>query len=235
MGKIMSTYAPLYDQSMTDPDTFWSEAASELDWYKPFDSVLNTDAKPVPTWFDGGELNTCFNALDRHVAAGHGDRLALIYDSPITDSKASYTYLELTDQVARFAGVLQAKGVEKGDRVLIYMPMIPQAAIAMLACARLGAIHSVVFGGFASNELATRINDAAPKVIVSASCGIEPNRVIEYKPLLDNAIEVSEHKPSSCIIFAREQAEATLIPGRDSDWEFDLSRAKPVGALSRHG
>ena len=227
----MSTYAPLYDQSITDPDTFWSQAASELDWYKPFETVLNHDAKPVPTWFDGGELNTCFNALDRHVVAGHGDRLALIYDSPITDSKATFTYLELTDQVARFAGVLQSKGVSKGDRVLIYMPMIPQAAIAMLACARLGAIHSVVFGGFASNELATRINDAAPKVIVSASCGIEPNRVIEYKPLLDEAIEISEHKPSSCIIYAREQAQATLIAGRDSDWETDLSIAKPVDCV----
>lgn len=224
----MSTYASLYEQSIADPSTFWSKAAEQLHWYKPYDSVLDTDAKPVPTWFNGGELNTCYNALDRHVEAGHGERLALIYDSPITGSKAQYTYAELTGKVALFAGALAERGVSKGDRVLIYMPMIPEAAIAMLACSRLGAIHSVVFGGFAANELATRINDAEPKLIVSASCGIEPNRVIAYKPLLDEAIELSVHKPDATIIFARPQAEAELIEGRDYDWNAEMGNASPA-------
>ena len=224
----MSTYQELYQQSINDPEAFWGEAASHLEWFKPADKILDMDAKPVPRWFVGGKFNTCHNALDRHVEAGNGDRNALIYDSPVTGNAKTYTYSELRDAVAKFAGVLRAQGVEKGDRVLVYMPMIPEAAIAMLACARLGAIHSVVFGGFAANELATRINDAQPKAIVSASCGIEPNRVVEYKPLLDEAIELSIHKPSSCVIYARPQAEATLIEGRDIDWMTAVESAEPT-------
>ncbi len=230
----MSTYSTLYQQSIRDPEAFWSQAAEKIDWYKPFDTVVDTTAHPVPTWFNGGQLNTCFNALDRHVMAGHGERLALIYDSPVTNTRMTYTYQQLTDQVAHFAGVLASKGVVKGDRVLVYMPMIPEAAIAMLACARLGAIHSVVFGGFASNELATRINDARPKVIVSASCGIEPNRVVEYKPLVDEAITLSDHKPTACIIFARPQAQAPLVEGRDYDWDAEMHDANPADCVAVH-
>ena len=228
----MSKYQEIYQHSLDNPEDFWGEAAQALTWTKPWDQVLDTDAKPTPRWFVGGEINTCYNALDRHVENGLGDQAALIYDSPVTDSKKTYTYSELTDAVARFAGVLKEQGVEKGDRVLIYMPMIPEAAIAMLATARLGAIHSVVFGGFASNELATRINDAQPKAIVSASCGIEPNRVVEYKPLLDDAIEMSDHKPSSCIIYARPQAEASMIDGRDVDWASAAASAAPADCVS---
>ena len=227
----MTNYKPIYERSLKDPEGFWGEAANNIDWDKPWDKVLDLEARPVPRWFVGGQLNTCFNALDRHVANGLGDQPALIYDSPITDSKKTYTYSELTDAVALFAGILRDQGVVKGDRVLIYMPMIPEAAIAMLACARLGAIHSVVFGGFASNELATRINDAQPKVIVSASCGIEPNRVVEYKPLLDKAIELSSHKPSSCVIYARPQSKAELIEGRDVDWQSALENTTPADCV----
>ena len=182
----------------------------------------------MPRWFPGGKLNTCFNAVDRHVEAGRGEQAALIYDSPVTGQKKTYSYTQLRDEVAAFAGALRAQGVSKGDRVLIYMPMIPEAAIAMLASARLGAVHSVVFGGFAANELATRINDAKPKVIVSASCGIEPNRVVVYKPLLDEAMKISAHKPSACIIKARPQAEAPLTEGRDLDWDAVVGAAQPA-------
>ncbi len=227
----MGTYNDIYNQSINQPDEFWGAAARELDWYEPWDKVLDTDAKPVPTWFVGGSFNTCHNALDRHVAAGRGDQAALIYDSPITDQKRTYTYSELTDTVARLAGALSASGVGKGDRVLVYMPMIPEAAMAMLACARIGAIHSVVFGGFASNELATRIDDAKPKAILSASCGIEPNRVIQYKPLLDAAIEMAIHKPAACIIKQRPQAEASLTDGRDLDWDKALESFAPVDCV----
>ncbi len=227
----MSLYKDIYDRSLTDPEGFWGEAAQSLDWDKPWDKVLDLDAKPAPRWFTGGQLNTCYNALDRHVAAGRGEQAALIYDSPVTQSNKTYSYAELTDAVARFAGVLRDQGVSKGDRVLIYMPMIPEAAIAMLASARLGAIHSVVFGGFAANELATRINDAEPKVIVSASCGIEPSRVVEYKPLLDAAIEASEHKPSHCVIYARPQAHAPLVEGRDLDWASAVEKASPADCV----
>ncbi len=227
----MADYQHLYAQSLNDPETFWGEAAQALHWDKPWDSVLDRDAKPAPRWFVGGEINTCFNALDRHVEAGRGAQKALIYDSPVTDTKSVYTYAELRDAVAAFAGVLRDQGVQKGDRVLIYLPMIPQAAIAMLATARIGAIHSVVFGGFAANELATRINDAQPKVIVSASCGIEPNRVVAYKPLLDEAIELSSHKPSSCVIYARPQAEAAMIADRDIDWRTAAEQAQPADCV----
>jgi propionyl-CoA synthetase len=183
-------------------------------------------------WFTGGRLNTCYNALDRHVERGRGDQAAIIYDSAVTDSKRTITYSELLSEVANFAGVLAALGVGKGDRVIAYMPMIPEAIVAVLACARLGAVHSVVFGGFAANELATRIDDAKPKAIVSASCGIEPSRLVEYKPLLDEAIELSTHKPSHCVIFQRPQVAASMIAGRDIDWHEAVAKAEPHGCVS---
>jgi propionyl-CoA synthetase len=228
----MSTYKEIYDRSLNDPDCFWGDAAQGIDWSKPWDKVLDMEAKPAPRWFKGGKLNTCYNALDRHVKNGRGDQAALIYDSPITGKQKTYSYAELTDTVARFAGALADRGVGKGDRVLVYMPMIPEAAIAMLATARLGAIHSVVFGGFAANELATRINDAEPKVIVSATCGIEPSRVIAYKPLLDEAIDLSDHKPDATIIYARAEAEASMIDGRDFDWNTAASAAAPADCVA---
>jgi propionyl-CoA synthetase len=224
----MSKYSEIYQQSINDPDTFWAAAAEELHWYKKWNQVLDKDAKPVPRWFTGGEFNTCYNAVDRHVESGRGDQTAIIYDSPITSQQRKISYAELLEQVSKFAGVLLSQGVSKGDRVIIYMPMIPEAAVAMLACARIGAIHSVVFGGFAANELATRIDDAKPNVIVSASCGIEPGRVVKYKPLLDEAIEIAKHKVSSCIIKARPQAEASLISGRDIDWDSAAAAAEPA-------
>ncbi|MGH7716355.1 MAG: AMP-binding protein, partial [Vulcanimicrobiaceae bacterium] len=183
---------------------------------------------PFYRWFTGGELNTCYNAVDRHVENGRGEQAALIYDSPITQTIRTYTYNQLLDAVARFAGVLASLGVRRGDRVILYMPMVPEAPIAMLACARLGAIHSVVFGGFAPRELAVRIDDCTPKVIVSASCGIEPSRVIAYKPLLDEAIERATHKPSACVILQRPQLQADLVPGRDREWGALMTAAQPV-------
>ena len=211
-------YTTAYEQALTDPNAFWGEAASAVDWITPPTTVLDDTNPPFYRWFTGATLNTCFNALDRHVEGGRGDQVALYYDSPVTDTTARFTYAELLDQVSRFAGVLRSLGVEKGDRVVIYMPMVPQAVVAMLACARLGAIHSVVFGGFAPAELAARIEDANPKVIVSASCGIEPTRVVEYKPYLDAAIERSSHKPERCVILQREQATA-VMGERDLDWD----------------
>ena len=228
----MNDYQALYRRSLAEPAGFWGDAAAALHWDKPWDSVLDLDAKPAPRWFTGGELNTCYNAVDRHVETGRGGQPALIYDSPVTGQKQIYTYAELRDAVARFAGTLRAQGVGRGDRVLIYLPMIPEAAIAMLASARLGAVHSVVFGGFAANELATRINDAKPKVIVSASCGIEPNRVVVYKPLLDEAIASATHKPDACIIKARPQAEAPLVEGRDLDWDAAVAEAQPAACVA---
>ncbi|MET0066713.1 MAG: propionyl-CoA synthetase [Candidatus Thiodiazotropha sp.] len=224
----MSQYAEIYRRSLEDPDAFWGEAAQGLHWHKPWDKVLDMDAKPTPRWFTGGLFNTCYNALDRHVEAGHGERLALIYDSPVTDQKRQYTYLEMRDTVARLAGAIAASGVSRGDRVIIYMPMIPEAAMAMLACARIGAIHSVVFGGFAAKELATRIDDCQPKMVLSASCGIEPSRQVAYKPLLDEAIELAQHKPETCIIKQRPQLLAELKEGRDLDWDAALESAAPA-------
>ncbi|CAA6816855.1 MAG: Acetyl-coenzyme A synthetase (EC [uncultured Thiotrichaceae bacterium] len=228
----MSNYKELYEQSLNQPEEFWGEVAADLSWEKPWSRVLDMDAKPVPKWFPDAEINTCYNAVDRHVEAGRGDQNAIIYDSPITDSQQKITYAELQSLVSKFAGGLKSLGVEKGDRVIIYMPMIPEAAIAMLACARLGAIHSVVFGGFAANELATRIDDAKPKAIVSASCGIEPSRVIEYKPLLDEAMKIASHTVQSCIVKARPQAEATLVEGRDVDWDTLAEQAEPADCVS---
>ncbi|MBY6260740.1 propionyl-CoA synthetase [Azospirillum sp. 412522] len=233
MSAIASTTsAELFDQmharSLSDPAGFWGEAAKDISWFKPWDKVLDDSNAPFYRWFVGGELNTCYNAVDRHVEGGRGAQAAIIYDSPVTRTVQTITYAELQDQVARFAGALRAQGVGKGDRVLLYMPMIPQSLVAMLACARLGAVHSVVFGGFAPHELATRIDDAKPKAIVSASCGIEPNRIVKYKPMLDAAIEQSAYKPSSVIVWQRPQEMATLIAGRDVDWAEAAAKAEPA-------
>ncbi|MAB14930.1 propionyl-CoA synthetase [Parvibaculum sp.] len=225
----MSSYAETYRNWQADPEGFWRDAAGEIDWFTPVDKVREMRDGGLADWFAGASCNTCWNALDRHVEAGHGDRLALIYDSAMMGKVKKFTYAELTDKVATFAGVLKSKGVGKGDRVIVYMPMVPQAAVAMLACARLGAIHSVVFGGFAAKELATRIDDAKPKLIVSASCGLEPGRVIAYKPLLDRAIEMASHKPEACIVFQREMEEASLVEGRDFDWKAEMDEAAAAG------
>src|SRR3954447_16683598 len=223
-----ATFDAMYARSLSDPQGFWAEAAEGISWFKRWDKVLDDSKPPFYRWFKGGVLNTCYNAVDRHVEQGRGDQAAIIYDSPVTDTVQTITYRELQDQVARFAGALRAQGVAKGDRVILYMPLIPQSVIAMLACARLGAVHSVVFGGFAAHELATRINDAKPKVIVSASCGIEPNRVIKYKPMLDAAIEQADYKPKACIIFQRPQETAILVPDRDVEWTKAVAKAEPA-------
>src|ERR671931_1174845 len=221
-----------YRRSLEGPEAFWAEAAAAIDWDEPWRRVLDDSRAPFYRWFAGGRMNTCYNALDRHVEGGRADQTALIYDSPVTDTVATFTYRELRDAVARFAGALRAQGVEHGDRVIVYMPMVPEAVIAMLACARLGAIHSVVFGGFAANELATRIEDAKPKVIVSASCGIEPGRLVEYKPLLDAAIAMVESKPERCIVLQRPMLEAELDPSRDVEWEDALAGVEPAACVS---
>src|SRR5689334_11292156 len=228
---MTSRYEETYRRSLADPEGFWGEAAGALEWDHPFDKVLDPSNPPFYRWFRGGRLNMCRNAVDRHVDAGHGHRTAVIYDSPVTGTVSSLTFLELRDAVARFAGVLSRLGAAKGDRVLIYMPMVPEALIAMLACARIGAVHSVVFGGFAAAELATRIEDAKPKLIVTASCGIEASRVVEYKPILDRAIELSPHKPRSCVVLQRQQARAELVAGRDLDWAEQMAAAQPAGCV----
>jgi len=224
---MTSRHDEVYGRSISDPEAFWAEAAEDVHWFKTWDAVLDSSNKPFYRWYTGAEVNTCYNALDVHVDNGRGDQAALIYDSPVTDTIKTFSYRELRDKVALFAGVLAAQGVTKGDRVIVYMPMIPQAVVAMLACARLGAVHSVVFGGFASNELAVRIDDALPKVIVSASCGIEPGRIVDYKPLLDNAIELATHKPQKCIIVQRAAKQAELVAGRDLDWKEQMQGATP--------
>ncbi len=228
---MTSHQADLHRQSLDDPNSFWAAAAEDIHWYRRWDRVLDDSNPPFYRWFAGGVVNTCYNAVDRHVESGRAEQLALVHDSPVTGTVTRLTYAELQDQVSRFAGVLAARGVEKGDRVIIYMPAVPEAVITMLACARIGAIHSVVFGGFASNELATRIDDAKPKVIVSASCGIEGERVIVYKPLLDQAIEMASFKPQTCVVLQRPQAEATMVDGRDVDWVTEIDAAAPVGCL----
>src|SRR5215467_8765609 len=224
----MSSFADTYRRSLAKPEEFWAEAAAAIEWEKRWDRVLDDSRPPFYRWFAGGRLNTCWNALDRHVAAGHGERLALVWDSPVTNTIQRFTYRELRDRTARFAGVLQGLGVKTGDRVLIYMPMVPEAAIAMLACARIGAIHSVVFGGFASHGLATRIDDAKPVAVVSASCGIEINRIIPYKPLLDAAIAESRSKPQAVVILQRPMCRADMVAGRDHDWQELDAKAQPV-------
>ena len=214
----MTTYSDLYAKAQSDIEGFWMEAASGIDWYKAPTQALDSSKPPFHRWFPDGEMNTCHNAVDRHVAAGRGDQRAVIYDSPITGTSSTLTFAELQEATARFAGMLQRLGVAAGDRVIIYMPMIPEAVVAMLGCARLGAVHSVVFGGFAAAELAKRIDDATPKAIISASCGHEPSRIVAYKPLLDEAIELSSHKPDSCVIYQREALAADLVEGRDLEW-----------------
>ena len=227
----MGPYARLYERSLRDPEGFWGEAAEALHWDRRWTRVRNFDRPPFARWLEGGRLNTCFNALDRHVAAGRGAQPALIYDSPITGLVRTFTYAELTALVARFAGALVQHGARHGDRIILYMPMVPEAVIAMLACARIGAVHSVVFGGFAAHELATRIDDAKPVLILSASCGLEPGRVVRYKPMLDAAIAQARHKPRHCILLQRPQAEAELIPERDLDWDDCMARAHPVDCV----
>lgn len=224
-------YERTYRQSIERAEEFWGRAAKSIQWYHRYSRVLDDSNKPFYRWFPDGELNTCYNALDYHVKNGRANQPALIFDSPVTSTIRTLTYAELLDEVSRFAGVLVASGVSKGDRVIIYMPMIPEAAVAMLACARIGAIHSVVFGGFAAHELAIRINHAQPKVVVSASCGIEGNRIIEYKPLLDEAIYLASHKPEKCIIYQRQQVKASMTDGRDLDWQKLMESAKPVGCV----
>ncbi|MBR1369714.1 propionyl-CoA synthetase [Methanocalculus chunghsingensis] len=220
-------YEQTFHESITDPEKFWGAAAEKVRWYQRYDRVLNSDNPPMYRWFEGGVLNSCYNALDYHVEEGRGDQIALIYDSPVTDTITTFTYGELLDLVARCAGGLQNLGVQKGDRVIIYMPMIPEAVIAMLACARIGAVHSVVFGGFAARELATRIEDARPEIIITASCGIEVNRVIPYKPLLDAALALSSHTPSQCVFVQRQELPVDLMEGRDISWDH-LMDAEPA-------
>jgi len=225
-------YQSVYRRSLSDPEGFWAEAAADLHWDRQWDRVLDRNAAPFYRWFSGGRINTCYNTLDRHVDEGRGDQLALVYDSPVTSSQLRFTYRELRDAVALAAGALLQQGVARGDRVIIYMPMIPEAVITMLACARIGAVHSVVFGGFAARELAKRIDDARPTMIVSASCGIEPARTVAYKPLLDQAIELSASPPRRCIVVQRPQGEAALKPGRDVDWNEALAGAEPADCVS---
>ena len=229
------SYASEYRRSIEEPQAFWAEKAQALDWYRQPRQILSQDENGVERWFADGELNTAYLALDWQVEQGRGEQVAIYYDSPVTDSREQISYAELRDRVARFAGVLRDQGVSKGDRVVIYMPMVPQALVAMLACARLGAVHSVVFGGFAPQELASRIDDAQPVVLVSASCGVEVDRVIPYKPLLDQALELAQHKPHSCIVLQRAQASAKLTAGRDVDWDDALASAEPADCVPVRG
>jgi len=228
-------YAEVYKSWQSNPEQFWMDQAKAIDWIKAPTTALDDANAPLYRWFTDAEVNTCFNAVDRHVENGRGDQAAIIYDSPITDTKSSITFAELQTRVASLAGALRAKGVTKGDRVIIYMPMVPEALEAMLACARLGAIHSVVFGGFAANELAVRIDDATPKAIIAGSCGVEPGRIVKYKPLLDGAIDLATHKPDFCVILQREQAVADLIPGRDFDWHAVQEGATPAECVPVKG
>jgi propionyl-CoA synthetase len=225
---MASIYDEVYRRALSDPEGFWAAAAEDVHWERRWDRVLDATRPPFYRWFTGGVLNTCYNALDLHIDRGRAKQLALIYDSPVTGTVRAYTYATLRDEVARFAGALRRQGVGKGDRIIIYMPMVPEAVIAMLATARLGAIHSVVFGGFAAKELATRIDDAKPVLIVSASCGIEVNRVIPYKPLLDQAIDMASHKPRRCLVLQRPMETARMVAGRDVDWQEALAGAPPA-------
>jgi propionyl-CoA synthetase len=227
----LATYRAVHRRSLTDREGFWLEAAEGVDWTRRSTRALDDSRPPFYRWFPDGELNTCVNALDRHVAAGRGDQAALLYDSPVTGTTARLSYADLLDQVSRFAGVLRGLGVSRGDRVVLYMPMVPEAVVAMLACARLGAVHSVVFGGFAPKELAVRIDDARPVVVVSASCGIEPSRVVPYKPMLDRALELTGERPRAVVVLQRPEQEAEMLPGRDLDWADVMAGAAPVDAV----
>ncbi|KQC35531.1 AMP-binding protein [Frankia sp. ACN1ag] len=227
----MGAYQREYERAANDPEEFWAAAAQALDWTRPPRRILDADQAPFTRWFPDAALNTCANALDRHVAAGRGDALALIYDSPVTGTVRRFTFAELTDEVARAAGALAALGVGRGDRVIIYLPMIPAAVVSMLACARLGAVHSVVFGGFAAAELAARMDDARAKVVVSASCGIEPTRLVPYKPILDEAIALAAHAPAATLIVQRDRQRCSMIAGRDHDWDAALAAAAPLSPV----
>jgi len=228
---MTDSFDDVYDRSMADPEAFWADAASGINWIEPWAEILDRSNPPHFRWFTGGVLNTCYNCVDRHVEAGRGDQAAIIYDSALTDAGRTLSYSDLLDQVSRFAGALAAQGVGKGDRVILYMPMVPEAVVAALACARIGAVHSIVFGGFAANELAVRIDDCTPKVIVTASCGIEPTRTIAYKPLLDEAIALAGHTPDACIILQRPQVMADLVAGRDFTWDDAMAAAQPAGCI----
>lgn len=228
-------YREIYAAWQADPEGFWMQAAEAIGWVRAPSKALNDDMAPIYEWFADGMVNTCWNAVDRHVLAGRGDQIAILHESPITLSTKGITYKQLQTRVASLAGALRMRGVEKGDRVIIYMPMIPEALEAMLACARLGAIHSVVFGGFAANELAVRIDDCQPKAIIAASCGLEPNRVVHYKPLLDAAIDQASHKPEFCVIFQREQEVAKLVEGRDFSWHGFQYGVKPAECVPVEG
>jgi propionyl-CoA synthetase len=227
----MESYADVYARAQLDPEAFWSHAAKSLHWDRPFTRVLEQTQAPLYRWFTGGELNTCYNAIDRHVESGRAEQPAVIWESPMTGGKRVLTFRELQTEVARFAGVLRSLGVNKGDRVVIYMPMVPETLIAMYGCARIGAIHSVVFGGFAARELAVRIDDATPRVVLSASCGMEGQRVVPYKPLLDRALTLTRHSPSHCVILQREQQRCELVAGRDLDWNEASAAAHPVACV----
>ena len=229
------SYRQEYNRSIQQPVEFWREKAQDLHWFTFPENILSQDSSGIHHWFSDGQMNTCYLALDYHIENGRGQQAALIYDSPVTETKKTYSYLELLEEVQKCAGMLKAQGVKKSDRVIIYMPMIPEAAIAMLACARLGAIHSVVFGGFAAPELAIRIDDAKPKVIMIASCGIEISKIIPYKPLLDNAVDLALHKPKTCIVYQREQLQATLVQGRDIDWKSHCEVAEPAQCTPVNG
>ena len=227
-----SKYAEVYSESINQPDIFWGKAAEDVVWNKKWDKVLDDSKKPFYRWFSGGEVNTCDNALDYQVESGRGEQNAIIYDSPVTNTVQKITYKELLDKVSKFAGAISALGVKKGDTVIIYMPMIPEALVAVLSCARIGAVHSVVFGGFAPNELAIRIDDAKPKIIISASCGIEGKKTIPYKPLLDEAIKIAAHKPQKCVIYQRPQVKADMDSARDLDFNDVIKNAKAAGCVS---
>ena len=223
----MSKYLDIFNKSISHKEDFWAEVAKDVIWYEPFDKVLHTDGPPFYQWFKNGKINTCYNALDRHIDEGNGERLALIYDSPITGNKNTYTYSVMRDRVAIIAGALKNQGVAKGDRVIIYMPMIPEAVMAILACARIGAVHSVVFGGFAANELANRIDDSKAKLILTSSCGIEPGRIVEYQPLINEAVKIAKHKPDVSVFFQREQKKIELIENQ-IDWNDFVKDVEPA-------
>ena len=229
------SYKKVYNSWKNDPEAFWMTAADAIDWVRKPSKALFTDRAPLYEWFSDSEVNTCYNAVDRHVLNGRGDQKAIIYDSPMTGTKYSISFSELLEKVAVLAGALKSKGISKGDRVIIYMPMIPEGIISMLACARIGAIHSVVFGGFAANELAVRIDDAKPKAILAASCGLEPNRIVEYKPLIDQAIELASHKPTTVVVFQRAECKAELVDGRDHDWNVFQENAEKAPCVPVKG
>ena len=229
------SYQKVYDDWKQDPLGFWKNQAKEITWYKAPEKILDDSKKPFYNWFTGGAINACYNCVDRHIENGKGEDIAIIYDSAMCKKVRKISYLELKQNVAKLAGVLKGKGIKKGDRVIIYMPMIPEAVVAMLACARLGAIHSVVFGGFASSELAVRIDDCNAKAIIAGSCGLEPGRIVPYKPLLDEAISLAEHKPDFCIVYQREELRADLIEGRDFDWNDLVSEADEADCVPVRG